>query len=262
MIRSTTSPRDSGFAGQVSAASLAELVQYECSRRADSAYVINSSHGVGSLFFAQGEIVHAETSLARGDQAVLEMLTWAGGRFSPATGRWSQPSTVQESHQGLLLRAAQIADESTLQPTYDSPLDSPPDSPLDLFEELGDADIELFQDEASATGPRSELIETKTALASEKETEKMDHQVIHAKILRSGEVVETMGNADALVDVVAYSVQLGDAIGADLGLEGLESIDCSTEDGQLLVAIRSDALYFYQTESTSVQQQLRQKLEI
>ncbi|HVJ21693.1 MAG TPA: DUF4388 domain-containing protein, partial [Polyangiaceae bacterium] len=103
---------ESGFRAQLSGAALADLVQLECCARTTRVVRVTSSRGIGYLYFHGGEVVHAVTDEATGEAAALEILGWNEGTFEPCQLRVPEEHTIFTNYQGLLLRAAQLHDET------------------------------------------------------------------------------------------------------------------------------------------------------
>jgi hypothetical protein len=100
-----------GFDGKLRCPSLADLVQLECLSGARAAIEVNSNGRIGRLFFEHGDLVHATTPNAVGEEAALEILSWSTGSFGDAEVRWSGRRTITMPWQQLVMRAAQAVDE-------------------------------------------------------------------------------------------------------------------------------------------------------
>lgn len=108
-----TEPRPIGFSASLSEATLSDLIQLQCLSRAHCVMRVTSDEDVGYLYFRDGAIVHAMTSSNVGESAALEILGWTSGSFEPCSAGWPDTESIHVSPQGLLMRAAQVADESS-----------------------------------------------------------------------------------------------------------------------------------------------------
>jgi hypothetical protein len=107
-----TAPPRPGFSANLSGATLYDLIQLQCFSGARAVVRVTSSEDVGYLYFRGGAIVHAMSSSNVGEAAALEILGWTSGTFEPCNAGWPDADSIQSSPQALLLRAAQVADES------------------------------------------------------------------------------------------------------------------------------------------------------
>jgi response regulator of citrate/malate metabolism len=100
------------FKAKLSRLTVLDLIQLKClSNSSHSLQFISMNHGSGSVYFQNGDIVHAETARARGMEALSEMIGWKGGRAEEKTDRWTGSPTISGNWQSALLSAAQAADE-------------------------------------------------------------------------------------------------------------------------------------------------------
>jgi hypothetical protein len=107
-----TEPPRPGFSANLSGATLYDLIQLQCFSGKRAVVRVTSSDEVGYLYFRGGAIVHAMSSSNVGEAAALEILSWTSGSFEPCNAGWPDADSIQSSPQALLLRAAQVADES------------------------------------------------------------------------------------------------------------------------------------------------------
>jgi hypothetical protein len=188
-----------GFAARFDDMSLWDLVQFEClRRRPERALRISSQGQVGFMYFRDGNVVHASTLRATGEQAMREMLVWTTGSVEPWPARWPERESISAPWQSLLLGAAHAADTSDGKPT-----------PLS-----GSAPrIELGP---SSPPPVQRTIE-KVALAP------------NGRVLMGGSVA-------GLPEAACYAAQMADLIGEFLGLEGFRTLEAAFGNEHLLVA--------------------------
>lgn len=89
-----------------------EVVQFKCLSGATTALDFTRRDGPGGrVWFARGEIIHAETGAMRGEEALIEMINWPGGSIVEVAVPPPSEHSIQEGWTSLLMRAAHAADE-------------------------------------------------------------------------------------------------------------------------------------------------------
>jgi len=89
-----------------------EVVQFKCLSGATTALDISRRDGSGGrVWFARGEIIHAETGTKRGEEALIEMINWPGGSIVEVSVPPPAEQSIRECWTSLLMRAAHAADE-------------------------------------------------------------------------------------------------------------------------------------------------------
>jgi hypothetical protein len=89
------------------------IIQLKCLN--NTTHVINfrsRRHGWGRVHFQNGEIVHAETLRSKGMEALSEIIRWKGGYAEEFPDDTAVERTITGGWQGVLLMAAQAADET------------------------------------------------------------------------------------------------------------------------------------------------------
>jgi hypothetical protein len=104
--------RGRGFAARLQDASLWDLLQFECLRRATRVVRVSSRGQVAFVFFRDGNVVHAATGRLAGEPAVRAILEWQDGVFETWGGPWPEKETIEKPWQRLLLEVAQARDEA------------------------------------------------------------------------------------------------------------------------------------------------------
>jgi hypothetical protein len=100
-----------GFAVRLPSAQLADLIQINCLNRVRGAFRVCSGMQEGHLFFAAGQLVHADFSGAVGLDAVVMMLGLRGGSIEPCEQPWPAIRSIDMGADALLLTAAQRLDD-------------------------------------------------------------------------------------------------------------------------------------------------------
>ncbi len=100
-------PSSGGFAGQVTTANIADLIQFSCSNGSTLAFRVKTRIGQGYLCFEQGELHHAEFGLLRGEDAVFQMLSQDAGTFESCAHPRPGARSIDCSWQAVLPKAAQ-----------------------------------------------------------------------------------------------------------------------------------------------------------
>jgi hypothetical protein len=100
-----------GFAGQMSGASLPDLIQMQCLAMVTRAVRVEANSVTGRIYFAGGQIIHATVGVLNGEAALFEMFSWKNGTFTCEDGVRAPGETVERHWQSILLEAAQREDE-------------------------------------------------------------------------------------------------------------------------------------------------------
>jgi DNA-binding response OmpR family regulator len=89
-----------------------EVVQFKCLSGATTALDFSRRDGPGGrVWFARGEIIHAETGAMRGEEALIEMINWPGGSIVEVSVPPPGEQSIRECWTSLLMRAVHAADE-------------------------------------------------------------------------------------------------------------------------------------------------------
>jgi len=103
---------DGSFAVSLTCLSVLDIIQLKCLASATLVLQVVSPHGIGRIYFEDGEIIHAESPETQGEAAVEQILRWKGGRIKEMHAPQPPPRTINTGWQGLLLNAAQRIDET------------------------------------------------------------------------------------------------------------------------------------------------------
>ncbi len=187
-----------GFEGLIHGATLADLVQMECLRHTTRAVRVDRGESSGRIFFAAGDVVHAEAGELRGDAALFEILTWPDGSFAIEEGMRPYEATITGHWQSLLMVAAHRHDEllaSSAQPNQ-------PNITVSTMPTLKDSTVqEVFAD---------------------------PEVVAAVHFAEDGSLFDDKGsNPEDLHATFSYVVQLARLIGESLGAENLREIQIS-----------------------------------
>ncbi len=162
----------------------------------------------GRIFFAGGQVVHAEAGDLRGEPALFELIGWPDGQFT--IEEWVRPyeETITRSWQSLLITAAHIHDETN-------------------------AGTEL---EDQSTPPSTMYKVNDTALRevlSDPEVQAAAH------FTEDGALIAAKGDAhEELHATFSYVVQLSKLIGESMGAENLQEIHIGGADYKALCVIK------------------------
>ncbi|MCK6542020.1 response regulator [bacterium] len=100
-----------GFDGKVSDFQLSDLIQMNILGRMKAALVVNKDEEKGTLYFSDGNIVHAECGTLIGEEAFYKILAWENGRFEFRKGEDPEKETIDKGWQSLLLEGMRRKDE-------------------------------------------------------------------------------------------------------------------------------------------------------
>ncbi len=101
-----------GFEGKISELHLTDLIQMNCLGRMTTTLYVEHEETRGTIYFDEGNIVHAEYDNIEGEEAFCEILSWEGGNFSVAREKISKKETIFKGWQSLLLDGMRRLDES------------------------------------------------------------------------------------------------------------------------------------------------------
>ena len=94
------------FTGIAGSVTLGDLIQMECSIMATRAVRIDRGEISGRIYFARGQVIHAEVGELTGEAALFELMRWPGGHVVVADGVQPAKETIARHWQSLLLEAA------------------------------------------------------------------------------------------------------------------------------------------------------------
>lgn len=193
-----------GFEGTIQGATLHDLIQMECLTMSTRAVRVTRGPKSGRIFFAGGQIVHAETAELTGERALFELLSWAGGHFSFEDGVRPIEDTIDRDWHGLLIEAAHFIDETAkTAPANMTAIPMPEISVEEVFRDPEILQAVQFTAEGAMLASKSDDAETMQAS-------------------------------------FAYIEQLTRLVGGALGLEGLQELHVASEDKKALVVMDED----------------------
>ena len=112
-IRDLLAREDRALEGNLQMMSLASIIQINCEERNQAQLTLNHLGKGGTIFFNNGEMVHAETGDLVGDEAIYSLLGWEEGTFKLKMGVEPELITIDKNWSGLLLEGMRRIDEST-----------------------------------------------------------------------------------------------------------------------------------------------------
>ncbi|MEM7356174.1 MAG: DUF4388 domain-containing protein, partial [Acidobacteriota bacterium] len=105
--------RGEGFSGAISLPMLPDLIQVYTLSQTTGALNIRRRGTTGTIWFDLGKIVHATCGDRSGEEAVYELLSWQGGKFSLDTETRPTETTITVSWQKVLLEGCRRLDEAS-----------------------------------------------------------------------------------------------------------------------------------------------------
>jgi hypothetical protein len=97
--------------GKLSEMGLSDIVQVACKGKNQACLIVQSRGQEGSLFFEDGQIVHAILDSQEGEEVIYELLTWEDGAFEIKQKMPPPKRTITASWQSLLLEGMRRLDE-------------------------------------------------------------------------------------------------------------------------------------------------------
>ncbi len=100
-----------GLKGDLKHMSLPNLVQMICMDRREAALVLRHKAEEGTIFFAKGQIIHAQVGRVTGEEAIYYLLTWADGIFEMREPATLPAQTINAPWNHLLMEGMRMIDE-------------------------------------------------------------------------------------------------------------------------------------------------------
>jgi predicted regulator of Ras-like GTPase activity (Roadblock/LC7/MglB family)/DNA-binding response OmpR family regulator len=100
-----------GFQGTIDGIELIDIVQFNGLSKATAALKVTTADQEGMIFFKNGEVVHALCGEESGEDAFFNILGFHGGTLQNIKGVEPPVTSIQNSLESLLLKAAVISDE-------------------------------------------------------------------------------------------------------------------------------------------------------
>ena len=113
-VRDLLAQEDRALEGNLQMMSLASIIQINCEERNQAQLTLNHLGKLGTIFFNNGEMVHAKTGDLVGDEAIYAMLGWEEGTFKAKMGVEPGLITIDKNWSGLLLEGMRRIDESAV----------------------------------------------------------------------------------------------------------------------------------------------------
>jgi predicted regulator of Ras-like GTPase activity (Roadblock/LC7/MglB family) len=228
-IETEHGPKRVGFSASIADATLYDLIQMQCLSGSHAVVRVTSGDEAGYLYFRGGAIVHAMTSSNLGEEAALEILSWTTGSFEPCNAGWPESESMHVSPQALLLRAAQVSDESGRQnlvpfrrakaESHVARTESSPDAPVSSQRPGGSApDSRRVLSGAPATRIQAAV-----------------------RLDPNGAVMSSRGaGGEDLAAAAALAMRLSNMIGDPLALDRLKAIEASGSTQVTLVVVEAN----------------------
>jgi len=112
-IRELVNREDRALEGNLRMMSLASIVQINCEERNQAQLILNYQGKTGSIYFKDGEMIHAETGTKTGEEAVYELLEWEDGSFKLKMGAEPSLRTIITPWTGIIMEGMRRIDETT-----------------------------------------------------------------------------------------------------------------------------------------------------
>ena len=112
-IRELLDREDRALEGNLQMMSLASIIQINCDERNQAQLTLNHQGQDGTIFFKDGEMIHAESAGLTGDEAIYSLLGWENGSFQLKMGTEPRQRTINKPWSGLLLEGMRRIDEIT-----------------------------------------------------------------------------------------------------------------------------------------------------
>lgn len=97
--------------GSLKDMSLVDIVQLNCRSKAEARVVLRHGERTGAIYFAGGQVVHAECGPDRGGEAFYRLMQWRDGDFVIERDVSSPQQSIEIPWTGLLMQTLQRIDE-------------------------------------------------------------------------------------------------------------------------------------------------------
>ena len=104
--------QDGVIAGRLSEMNIMDLMTSLEMGRKNCALKLTSDAGDCTLYFAEGQVIHAESGQTVGDEAVYKAVGWAEGRWELNFPGKTDKKTITQPTQGLLMEGLRLLDEA------------------------------------------------------------------------------------------------------------------------------------------------------
>ncbi len=122
--------QQAGFQGMLRRVGLQDVIQMECLGRNSSILEVQDRQLTGRIYIEDGRIIHAVAGEATGEPAFQKLLSLAGGAFQLQPFEAPPARTIEGQWEFLLMEAARVRDENSLQTPAVEPEPSPaPETP-------------------------------------------------------------------------------------------------------------------------------------
>jgi len=105
-----------GFNGTIDYIRLIDLIQVSCLAKMSRTVRVDSSEATGKIYLDSGNVVHAESTEARGEDGFYEMLGWDGGHFETSPLPEDVTPSISRAWEYLLIEAIRLHREDAVQP--------------------------------------------------------------------------------------------------------------------------------------------------
>ncbi len=221
-----------GFAVRMQGATLFDLIQFECMKRARRIVRLRDGMRSGYLYFRDGNVVHAIDGVLNGETAFRSLLRWQRGSFETCEGAWPAVESITVPSQTLLLGMAQEQDERARDATPN--VLSFPGKDLTDVNELKDS---LEPPSATHEKTPGKGAATMTAPLAPASTAALAPPTL-LRISADGVTVVRGAPAEAqqLAEVAAYAAQMADVVGDLLLGSGFDLLEVALASGACAVS--------------------------
>ena len=101
--------------GNIHDMSVADLIQHNCADRKKAKLAITYANKEATVYFKEGNVIHATLEDIEGEEVVYQILAWEEGLFNLTTDIESPKVSIDHSWSGLLMEGARRLDENGLE---------------------------------------------------------------------------------------------------------------------------------------------------
>ncbi len=148
--------KDSRFDGTITGIELPDIIQLNSLSKTTTTLVITTVDEQGTIYFQDGEVVHAQCGDLEGEKAFYRILGFDGGRIESKESVSIPKKTIQTAVAALLIEGARRDDEAGLQPGG---------TKLECAADIDDIEID-FEPSSLVDVPDEGMVQVKRAVGS------------------------------------------------------------------------------------------------
>jgi len=112
----TNRKKHPGFTGGFNSMKMVDIIQINCLLQKKGLLRVHSGSNSGKIYFAGGEVVHAETKQINGEEALYHIIDWGSGDFELTDQVSPAKQTINKTWEFLLIEHSRRSDDRAQHP--------------------------------------------------------------------------------------------------------------------------------------------------